>query len=60
MIALHHNIHDRHEIEWLPPTDLQVKEAKVLAAFSAAQAEARYLDANRYEDAINRDGWYYR
>lgn len=47
----HHGIHP-DDIEW-EPTDLQVKEAKA----TAAQIEQTYMDANRYEDALDRDAW---
>ena len=57
MITLHHNIHDRHDIEWLPPTVLQVKEAQVLAR----QHQRVYEEANKYEDSVHltRQALYY-
>ena len=57
VITLHHNIYDRHDIEW-GPTDLQVKEAQVLAL----QVRKTYEDANRYEDGVSttREALYYR
>jgi len=48
VITLHHNIHDRHHIEWLPPTDLQVKEAQTLAR----QLQRTQEEADRYEDSV--------
>ena len=57
MITLHHNIYDRHDIEW-GPTDLQVKEAQVLAR----QLQRTQEDADRYEDNVRltREALYYR
>lgn len=57
VITLHHNIYDRHDIDW-GPTVLQVKEAQVLAN----QIRRTYEEANRYEDGVlaTREALYYR
>jgi hypothetical protein len=57
VITLHHNIYDRHDIEWLPPTDLQVKEAQVLTR----QLQRIQEEADAYEDSVSltRKALYY-